>query len=583
MKYSIDGGTNWIDITTTSVVISNVTTANGIKVYKVGNGTTTIDSDIQTITVIQAATPATSSFTVVQPSIIGGTGSIEGILSTMEYSLDNGSTWVAGGNTITGISGETTFLIRTKGSGTMLSSDYYSITISNFSAGAEATPSAAIDYVTERLVGLAASASYKINGNSISANANGEIIIDSLWFGQDIAIVKPGNNTTTIDSTAQSLIISARPTMPSPAPVGVNETSAVADDGRITGVTTAMEFSLNNTTWRDVTTDEAANGISGLDAGTYYVRIKASTESFASLVTTITVDTDKIPLTSVSISGTAKEGQILTATVAPSNATVDYQWQAGGEAVGTNAATYTVQAEDIGKSITVTATGTGSYSGTVTSTPTSSVTAFHITAKINNGSAIGGDSLQDVIAKSSISLAAITSIEIIKGSVTSTDWNYMKIQFGSLNGLTTFRVTDTVTSVAALPTGSIPGERVFRTSIETVDIAKLTSITVGVFSSMRDAFGNEIGSYTNLTTVNFPDVTSIGHHTFYGCKNLATANFPKAETIGVNAFYDCNLVTINFPMAISTGSNAFNSKTLTTVNFPQGSLWRPVRFLGVQA
>ena len=92
MKYSVDGGTTWIDITTTSVVISNVTTANGIKVIKVGNGTTTTDSEIQTITVTQAETPLSYQFVVTQPSSTGGTGSIVGIRWTMEYSLDNGNT-----------------------------------------------------------------------------------------------------------------------------------------------------------------------------------------------------------------------------------------------------------------------------------------------------------------------------------------------------------------------------------------------------------------------------------------------------------------------------------------------------------
>lgn len=368
MKYSVDGGNSWINITTTSIDISNVTTAQGIKVYKAGNGTTTYDSAIQTINVTQAATPVSTDFTVTQPSSIGGIGSIACKIGVyMEFSLDNGKTWNKA-NTIP-IPGGTTCLCRIPGKGNSLASNPYSITINKFNGTAETTPSAAINYETEKLVNLLGSTSYKINGTSISSSAAGEIPIDGQWFGKNISIIKPGNNTTTIDSTEQSLNIPARSTMPSPAPAGVNETAPANGDGKITNVTTAMEFSQNNTTWRDVTTNEAANGISGLGAGTYYVRIKATTGSFASLVTTLTIGTDKIPVTAVSISGAAKVGLTLNATIQPSNATVQYQWTANGTAVGTNAATYTVKAEDIGKTITVTVTGTGSYSGTVISDP----------------------------------------------------------------------------------------------------------------------------------------------------------------------------------------------------------------------
>ena len=53
MKYSIDG-TNWVDITgTTAVIESGVTTGTIIKIYMPGNGTTTIDSDVQEIEVPQ--------------------------------------------------------------------------------------------------------------------------------------------------------------------------------------------------------------------------------------------------------------------------------------------------------------------------------------------------------------------------------------------------------------------------------------------------------------------------------------------------------------------------------------------------
>jgi len=51
MKYSVDGGSTWISVTGATMDISGVTATNGIKVKRSGNRTTTLDSEVQTITV----------------------------------------------------------------------------------------------------------------------------------------------------------------------------------------------------------------------------------------------------------------------------------------------------------------------------------------------------------------------------------------------------------------------------------------------------------------------------------------------------------------------------------------------------
>ncbi len=95
-----------------------------------------------------------------------------------------------------------------------------------------------------------------------------------------------------------------------------------------------------------------------------------SNEAYATIQGTLT------PLTAISpITGTASVGQTLTAgTVSPSGATVNWQWQRSDSANGTytnildaNANTYTLVSGDEGKYIRVVATGTGAYTGTVTS------------------------------------------------------------------------------------------------------------------------------------------------------------------------------------------------------------------------
>ena len=67
-------------------------------------------------------------------------------------------------------------------------------------------------------------------------------------------------------------------------------------------------------------------------------------------------------------------GDVMTATINPAGASVIYAWKVGGYQVS-NAATYTVTANDVGKQIELIVTGTGVYSGTQSSGLTAAVTA----------------------------------------------------------------------------------------------------------------------------------------------------------------------------------------------------------------
>jgi parallel beta-helix repeat protein len=82
------------------------------------------------------------------------------------------------------------------------------------------------------------------------------------------------------------------------------------------------------------------------------------------------------PITAVSIDGNPVIGITLTTTVTPSRARVTYQWQRAGEENGTytdipgaTSSTYTLIADDLDKYIQVVVTGTGNYTGTITSDP----------------------------------------------------------------------------------------------------------------------------------------------------------------------------------------------------------------------
>jgi hypothetical protein len=91
-----------------------------------------------------------------------------------------------------------------------------------------------------------------------------------------------------------------------------------------------------------------------------------------------------IPITAIgAINGTPQVGAVLTAgDLTPAGATANYQWQSATTAdgsytviTGATSTTYTPVAGDVNKYLEVVATGTGSYTGTVTSLPTQAVAA----------------------------------------------------------------------------------------------------------------------------------------------------------------------------------------------------------------
>ena len=92
---------------------------------------------------------------------------------------------------------------------------------------------------------------------------------------------------------------------------------------------------------------------------------------------------DDLSVTSVSLSGYAKEGQTLSASIEPASASVTYQWesssdgQSGWTAIeGADSARYTVSSSDVGNYLRCTVTGTGFYHGTVSSDATAKVTSL---------------------------------------------------------------------------------------------------------------------------------------------------------------------------------------------------------------
>ena len=121
MKYRIGGGA-WVDITATEANLTGLSACT-ITIMKSGNGTTTLDSDEQTITVTKAAKPALTP-TLLTPA--GGKGSIP-TTAAHEFSTD-GAAWTpctgATENLDTG-----KYYVRVKANGTQLASETQEIDI----------------------------------------------------------------------------------------------------------------------------------------------------------------------------------------------------------------------------------------------------------------------------------------------------------------------------------------------------------------------------------------------------------------------------------------------------------------------
>lgn len=128
MKYSLDGGATWMDITDTTVSLSGVTPENGIQVYLPGDFHETSDSPVQTIAVTKAAVPDTVSAKDCTTSSQND-GIITGVDDKMEYKAEDGDAWIAvTGEEVTGLK-PGIYLVRVKAEGTELASASATVTV----------------------------------------------------------------------------------------------------------------------------------------------------------------------------------------------------------------------------------------------------------------------------------------------------------------------------------------------------------------------------------------------------------------------------------------------------------------------
>ena len=283
MKYSVDGGSAWNNVTSASMDITGVTAANGIQVKDVGNGSTISESTVKIITVTEGTKP--TGLAVTQPSTIGGKGKIETDTSH-EYNTDGGTTFTSCGGALDNLTAGD-YHVRVKANGTVLASETATYTITAFTATQETQPNATFAATgpnSGTLSNLVNGGEYAVTG-AATANftASGTTHdLNSVSAGV-LSIVKKGNGTTTTDSTAQTIMVTKATTPSTVTAVGC---TAAGNDGKLQNVTTDMEYQKSgDPAWTLGTGSDIIN----LSDGTYLVRVKAAGTTLASGNQTVVV------------------------------------------------------------------------------------------------------------------------------------------------------------------------------------------------------------------------------------------------------------------------------------------------------
>ena len=280
MQYSLDGG-NWNAINGTTATLTGLTSGTEIQIIKKG-GETATDSDIQHITLTQAATPnATFAATGTD------SGTLNGVTSGMQYQIGSGAWKDIEENSVvlTGLSKGSVIHVRTKGGGTVLFSQPQDITLEQ--AEKPTVTFTATDASTGTLSGVTTGMKYKIGDgewNEISSNA--DISLNDLSACTISVMQSDGQK---LDSETQTIQV----TKPN-APAATAQNCINGNDGKLTGVDDTMEYrSTDTTTWKAVTGSEVAC----LAAGSYEVRYKASGAALASEPQTVTIGSYAAQLT----------------------------------------------------------------------------------------------------------------------------------------------------------------------------------------------------------------------------------------------------------------------------------------------
>ncbi|MCP5381639.1 MAG: M10 family metallopeptidase C-terminal domain-containing protein [Kordiimonadaceae bacterium] len=292
---------------------------------------------------------------------------------------------------------------------------------------------------------------------------------------QDYVIVPPNHSPTgsvTISGTAaEDEVLTASNTLADEDGLGTISYQWKRDGSAISGATSS--------TYTLVQADVGA----AITVTASYTDGEGTAESVTSSPTSTVTNVNDAPTGSVTISGTAAEDEVLTAsnTLADEDGlgTISYQWKRDGSAIsGATSSTYTLVQADVGAAITVTASYTDGEgtAESVTSSPTSTVT--NVNDAPTGSVTISGTAAEDEVLTASNTLADEDGLGTISyqwkrdgsaiSGATSSTYTLVQADVGAAITVTasytdgegtaesvTSSPTSTVTNVNDAPTGSV--------------------------------------------------------------------------------------------------------------------------------
>ena len=300
------------------------------------------------------------------------------------------------------------------------------------------------------------------------------------------------------------------------------------------------------------------------------------TGSYAGTVTSAaTAAVAAVPITAIAaISGTAQVGVQLTAgALTPAGATASYQWRISSDGTtytdigGATNSTYTPVAADYSKFIKVVATGTGNYTGSVTSAATGVI-----------GAAAPTQAAADAVFTANA--AAITGGQYIVLTVPVG----MQAWFAPTGQtISTFVVGGTMTRALAGATSIVAPANAGTYKFYLIDadhnmaegskILTVTNFGFNIGTGTITGYDHLAGGLDVVipSTIGGSPVTAIADGAFLS-KGITSVSIPDSITsIGDNAFADNSLTSVTIPGNTSVGTAAFGgTNVLTSITIGSG-------------
>lgn len=260
-------------------------------------------------------------------------------------------------------------------------------------------------------------------------------------------------------------------------------------------------------------------------------------------------------------------GDVMTATLNPAGASVIYAWKVGGYQVS-NAATYTVTANDVGKQIELIVTGTGVYSGTKSSGLTAAVSASKAIADV----VIRNDTNPTVGAAPSVG-DKLTAVPSPAQATVTYQW---KRDGAAISGATAASYTVAAEdqghklSVTVTGTGSYTGTDTSSQTATVVVKAPLLGIVVPTFDEV--VVGYEQPAAKALTITNTGSATA----------NITSVNSDSSDFVITEGNKQIAVGATDTSWTIQPKANLAAAKYLAniTVNYDDGrSAKAPVTFI----